>query len=78
MNLACIVSAYKLPDQLTTRREAHDRHLPFLIHVDKKTERGVFRRMTRVGMSVRDIPAHLRELNGIGTCLGRRRHGKRR
>jgi hypothetical protein len=47
VNLAYIVSAYKLPDQLVrlvSTLDTGDSH--FLVHVDKKTDDEVFRRMT--------------------------------
>lgn len=46
MNLAYIVSAYKLPDQLVRLVSKLDNGTShFLIHVDKKTDEAVFRRM---------------------------------
>ena len=47
MNLAYIVSAYRLPDQLVrlvSKLDTGTSH--FLVHVDKKTDDAVFRRMT--------------------------------
>ena len=70
MALAYIVSAYKLPEQLTRlvlRLSTEDSW--FFIHVDRKTDDDVYRRMTRSlasAANVRFLPRHACHYGGFG------------
>lgn len=70
MNLAYIVSAYKLPDQLArliTRLSTETTH--FFVHIDRKTDEAVYRRMTTALAQVANVhflERHRSDWGGFG------------